>query len=88
MMGHGFEARDKPPTSEEVASVLKELYLWVIETFGADRCMLEGNFPVDKVCMSYTVLWNALKRMTKDAGLSDADRALLFSGTARRVYGL
>ena len=88
MMGHGFEARDKPPTSEEVASVLKELYLWVIETFGAGRCMLEGNFPVDKVSMSYTVLWNALKRMTKDAGLSDADRALLFSGTARRVYGL
>lgn len=37
--------------------------------------------------MSYTVLWNALKRMTKDV-FSDEDRALLFSGTAKRVYQL
>ena len=40
----------------------------------------------NKVSMSYTVLWNAYKRMT--AGLSDQDRALLFSGTAKRVYRL
>ena len=35
--------------------------------------------------MSYTVLWNAFKRMTKGV-FSDGDRALLFSGTAKRVY--
>jgi predicted TIM-barrel fold metal-dependent hydrolase len=54
--------------------------------FGAARCMLEGNFPVDKVCMSYAVLWNAHKKITR--GLPDAERALLFSGTAKRVYRL
>lgn len=87
-VGHGLDKRDKPPTSEEVAELFKETYLWTIKTFGASRCMFEGNFPVDKVCMSYTVLWNAYKRMTKDAGMSEDDRALLFSGTAKRVYKL
>ena len=87
-LGAGFDKRDAPPGSEEVATVLKSIYLWTIETFGPARCMLEGNFPADKVSMSYTVLWNALKRMTKDAGFSESDRALLFSGTARRVYRL
>ena len=85
-MGHGFQSRDKPPSSEEVASLFKDMYLWTIQTFGAKRCMFESNFPADKVSMSYTVLWNAYKRMTKDAGLSDEDRACLFSETAKKVY--
>ena len=58
----------------------------MIETFGADRCMFESNFPVDKVSMSYTVLWNAYKRVTKE--LPEADRAMLFSGTAKKIYRL
>jgi L-fuconolactonase len=87
-LGHGFESRERPPGSEEVASMFKDMCLWTVGTFGANRCMLEGNFPVDKVSMSYTVLWNAYKRMTKDAGLSESDRALLFSGTAKKVYRL
>ena len=87
-LGHGLEARGTPPTSQEVAALFKDLYLWVIATFGASRCMFESNFPVEKGTMSYTVLWNALKRLTKDAGLSETDRALLFSGTAKRVYKL
>ena len=85
-LGHGFDKREKPITSEELASVVGEMCLWTIQTFGASRCMLESNFPVDKVNVSYTVLWNAYKRMTKDAGISDEDRGLLFSGTAKRVY--
>lgn len=36
--------------------------------------------------MSYTVLWNAYKRITAD--FSAEDRAKLFSGTAKRVYRL
>ena len=84
--GSGFDAGDKPPGSEEVAAAFQESYMWTVETFGPSRCMFESNFPVDKVSMSYTVLWNALKRMT--AGLPDEDRALLFSGTAKRVYRL
>jgi len=87
-MGHGFQNRDKPPTSQEVAEVFKANILWTIETFGAARCMFESNFPVDKVSMSYTVLWNAYKLITMEAGLSDEDRALLFNGTAKLAYKL
>lgn len=87
-LGHGLPAKDKPPTSDEIAAVFKEICLWTINTFGPERCMFASNFPVDKVSMSYTVLWNAYKRMTKDAGLSDAHRSLLFGGTAKRVYKL
>jgi L-fuconolactonase len=85
-LGHGLERRAVPAGSEEVAALLEELVLWMIETFGAARCMLEGNFPVDKVSCSYTVLWNAYKRIT--AHLPAADRALLFRDTAKRVYRL
>ena len=87
-LGHGLDQRKAPADSREVAALFREPYLWVVRTFGAGRCMFEGNFPVDKVSMSYTVVWNAFKRMTAEAGVADADRALLFGGTARRVYRL
>jgi len=86
MLGHGLTTRDKPASSEEVAALFSPLYLWTISTFGASRCMLEGNFPVDKVAMSYTTLWNAHKRITRD--LPGEERGLLFSGTAKKVYRL
>jgi len=57
-----------------------------IEMFGADRCLFESNFPVDKITCSYAVLWNAFKRMAQ--GASDAEKTALFSGTASRVYRL
>lgn len=85
-LGHGLERREKPAGSEELAEMVRGLFRWTIETFGCERCMLEGNFPVDKVSVSYTTLWNAYKRLTAD--LPAADRALLFSGTAKRVYRL
>ena len=84
--GAGFESRDKPPTSREVADTFGDAYMWVVKTFGPDRCMFESNFPVDKVSLSYGVLWNAFKIMTKNAGLSDDERTALFSGTAKKVY--
>ena len=61
-------------------------YEFTIEKFGADRCMFESNFPVDKVSCSYTVLWNSFKRLT--AGYSAAEKAKLFHDTAARVYRL
>jgi L-fuconolactonase len=85
-LGHGLEERDAPASSEELAKLFGPLYLWVIEQFGAERCMLESNFPVDQVSTSYTILWNMFKRVT--GKLPEADRALLFSGTAKRVYRL
>jgi L-fuconolactonase len=57
-----------------------------IQAFGAQRCMFESNFPVDKGTCSYRHLWNAFKRIAK--GCSVDERTSLFTGTARRVYRL
>jgi predicted TIM-barrel fold metal-dependent hydrolase len=57
-----------------------------IEAFGADRCMFESNFPVDRASLSYRTLWNGLKRIA--APYSEAEKDLMFRGTAARVYGV
>jgi L-fuconolactonase len=59
---------------------------WCIEQFGTARCMFESNFPVDRRWISYVALWNAYKRMVADASVPE--KAALFGGTARVVYGL
>jgi hypothetical protein len=43
--------------------------------------MFESNFPVDKGSCDYAELWNAFKRIA--AGYSAAEKAALFTGTAR-----
>ena len=82
--GFGWEKRDRPPGSAELADATKHYYLHTIERFGPNRCMFESNFPVDKASCSYTVLWNAFKRMTADFP-ADEKRAM-FHDTAARVY--
>jgi L-fuconolactonase len=82
--GFGWEKRDLPPTSAELCEAYRPYYETVIELFGADRCMFESNFPVDKVSCSYSVLWNSFKLMTKDCAASE--RAALFHDTAARFY--
>ena len=84
--GYGWEARPLPPTSAELMQATRNYFEYTIERFGADRCMFESNFPVDKLSCSYTVLWNSFKRLTK--GYSTDERSALFHGTATRVYRL
>ena len=86
IFGWGWHERDVPIGSSELAEATAPYYLFCIEKFGADRCMFESNFPVDKVSCSYTVLWNSFKRMSQN--LSREERAALFYGTAARVYQL
>jgi len=75
-----------PLTSEEIAAGWRPFFDFCIEKFGPRRCMFESNFPVQKRWSSYTVLWNACKRLAASA--SADDKAALFSGTALRAYGL
>ncbi len=84
--GFHFHRRPRPPGSEELAKVWKPYIETCIEAWGAERCMFESNFPVDKGMCSYPVLWNALKRLASGAGT--AEKTALFSGTAMRVYKL
>ncbi|MGH7043948.1 MAG: amidohydrolase family protein [Acetobacteraceae bacterium] len=84
--GYSFETAAEPPGSEALAAVWKPYIETCIEAFGADRCMFESNFPVDKGSYSYAVGWNSFKRLA--AGATAAEKAALFSGTATRFYRL
>lgn len=84
--GYGWHLADRPPTSDEVVSAHRAHYLHTIDHFGPERCMFESNFPVDRVSVSYRVLFNAFKKMVAD--FSTDERAAMFSGTAERVYRL
>jgi predicted TIM-barrel fold metal-dependent hydrolase len=48
--------------------------------------MFESNFPVDKLSISYAVLWNAFKKMVAD--FSEDEKNALFHDTAEKVYRL
>jgi predicted TIM-barrel fold metal-dependent hydrolase len=84
--GMGFEEAAEPPSSDALAAAWKPWIDTTISLFGADRCMFESNFPVDKGSYGYGVFWNACKKLS--AGASTAERSALFSGTAARVYRL
>ena len=75
-----------PPGSEEVAKYWRDDIGWCIEQFGPDRCMFESNFPVDRQCLTYPVLWNALQILA--SSYSDDEQDHMFSGTATRAYQL
>ncbi|CAK8995213.1 Uncharacterized protein y4mH [Durusdinium trenchii] len=78
----------RPHNSEELADALFPWYKTLLDAFGPDRCILESNFPMDKVTSSYHTLWNANKRIADRAKLSPQDKSKIFSGTATRVYQL
>ena len=58
----------------------------MIECFTPARCMFESNFPVDKMSLSYPILWNGLKKIV--SAFSEDEKDAMFYGTAARVYRL
>jgi predicted TIM-barrel fold metal-dependent hydrolase len=81
-----YMALDRPPSSAELAAAWKPYVETCVELFGADRCIAESNFPVEKMGIGFAALFNALKRIC--AGCSPVEKAAIFAGTARRVYRL
>lgn len=86
LCGFGFHQQAAPPTSDQLAAAWEERVCTVIDIFGAERCMFESNFPVDKASCSYVALWNAFKKISARYG--GVQRARLFFGTAKDVYRL
>ncbi|AHG64159.1 amidohydrolase family protein [Advenella mimigardefordensis] len=79
-----FLKAEAPPTSEQLARLWRPYIEPCIELFGAARCMVSSNFPVDKAGFSYATVWNMFKRITE--GCSAQEKEQIFSGTARQVY--
>lgn len=84
--GFGWERRATSATSDEIVAAHRPYYEFAIEQFGPRRCMFESNFPVDKLSVTYSALYNAFKKIV--AACSDDEQDAMFSGTARRVYRL
>jgi len=82
--GYDWHERAVKPSSAELATALGHYFEWCIEHLGADRCMFESNFPVEKLSTSYVNLWNSFKRITEK--YSARERAALFHDTACRAY--
>ncbi len=84
--GFGWHERNVPPSSDEFTEAQRRYYLHTIECFGPERCMFESNFPVDKLSLSYHVLWNGLKKIVMD--FSEDEKDAMFYRTAAGVYRL
>jgi len=85
-MGADWRGGPRPATSAELAERWAEDIEFAVHVFGADRCLFESNFPVDRQNVSYVVLWNAFKRIAAD--WSAEDRRLAFHDTAAAVYSI
>lgn len=85
---NGFEwhRRPVPPGSEELAGAQRPFFEHALACFGPERAMFESNFPIEKLSVSYKVLWNAYKRLAAD--LSESEKNALFRSTATRIYKL
>jgi predicted TIM-barrel fold metal-dependent hydrolase len=81
-----YHTAPAPLSSSELAEHWMPYVEPCIEWFGADRCMFESNFPVDKMGIGYAAIWNGFKRLA--AGASASEKQALFEGTARRAYRL
>lgn len=88
MMYTGMSAQDdpEPPGSALIVERQQRHVLTAIDIYGPSRCMFASNFPVEMLNISYGVLWNGFKLMTR--GFSETERADLFSQTGKRVYRL
>src|SRR6266568_3119886 len=86
MIGFDFFEKPEPPSSQDLANAWKPYIETCIAAFGPPRSMFESNFPVDKGTWSYSVLWNAFKRLA--AGYSADEKTALFSGAAKKAYRL
>ena len=80
----GFNKSPHPTGYLELAAAWKPYVETAIAAFGAERCMMESDYPADGRSCGFVPLWNALKHIVKDH--SAAEKAALFHGTAARVF--
>ena len=86
LAGFAWRRLPTPPGSGALATAWQPYFDTCLEVFGPARCMFESNFPVDRAGCTYTVLWNAFKRLA--APLAPSECQALLSTSAQRVYGL
>jgi L-fuconolactonase len=84
--GLDWNRRTVRPHVAEVVDVWAPIIAHCIDSFGAERCMFESNFPVDSASLSYATVWEVYRVATEDRTADE--RSALFAGTAIETYGL
>lgn len=86
LAAYDFGKAGRPIGSAALADLWRPYIESTVEFFGAERCMVSSNFPVDRAGFTYATNWNMFKHLFASA--SAAEKTALFSGTAARVYKL
>ena len=81
----GLYSATGDPAEWTVDSV-RPVFDHALEVFGPDRLMYGGDWPVSLIAGGYTRVWQGLSELVAD--LTDAERAGILAGTARRFYTL
>lgn len=84
--GFGWDEAHTPPSSDVFVSAQAPYYHHTIACFGAERCMFESNFPVDKMSLPYHILFNGFKKIANCYSANEQE--FLFYHTADRTYRL
>jgi L-fuconolactonase len=77
---------EAPPTSVQLANCWTPYVETAVDLFGPSRCMVESNFPVEKIVCGYATIWNTFKRVL--SGLPASEKRQVFSQTAIDIYRL
>lgn len=86
IVGWGWHDRMTPPGVDEVVAAYGPFVEHALAIFGPSRCMAASNFPMDRVSLSWTTIFEAFDQLT--ASLSAADRRAVFHDTAMAFYGI
>lgn len=86
VLGFNFHLRKNPPAFNEVFDSIGPHIEYALNTFGLDRCMFASNFPMDKVSISYEMLYDVYFKIA--AKHSESDQKKLFSENALAFYQL
>lgn len=62
----------------------RDVVLRLIDAFGVERCMFASNFPVDKLCASFSTIYSAYESYVTD--FSQHEQRALFRDNAIRWY--
>lgn len=83
-LGFGYHEAGGPKSVQQVVDDIGSHIRNGIETFGVDCCMFASNFPMDKVSISYEMLYDAYFEIVSDYSIED--RRKLFAENAEAFY--
>ncbi|UJR87134.1 amidohydrolase family protein [Sandaracinus amylolyticus] len=86
IVGFGLHARLTPPSAGELADVLGPHVEHALRVFGVERCFFASNFPMDKVSVPWSTLYEAFAQLTSTR--TQGERRALFHDNALRFYGV